>query len=94
MSNTDAPNLLQMVAQYAQLEEALQPLLPQISQKLIADLLASGTKAENLAKVIGRPPSFVRALAAGGKGLSAKQIVKVLRHVALSQKGDNDASQS
>ncbi len=86
------PNLLQLVAQYAQLEETLQPLLPSISQKLITDLLTTGAKAERLAKVIGRPPSFVRGIAAGGKSLSAKQIVKILRHVAMSQKGDNNAA--
>ena len=93
MSDQENPNLLQLVVQLATLEQRLQPLLPAISQKLITDLLASGVKKEKLAKVIGRPPSYVVGIAAGSKSLSPQMIVKVLRHVAMSQKGADDAAQ-
>ena len=85
MSGEDT-NILQLVAQLAQLEEHLRPVLPGVSQKLVSDLLTTGTPAKNLAKVIGRSPSYVKAIAAGERSLSAALIVKVLRHAAESAK--------
>jgi len=86
------PNILQLVAQYAQLEEQLQPLLPSIGQKLVSDLLSTGASSKRLGKVLGRSPSWVQAVAGGNKSLSAKQIVSILRHVAAKQKDETDAA--
>lgn len=85
-------NIFQMIAQLAQLQERLTPVLPAISQKLITDQLASGTDARKLAKVIGRKPGFIRQVESGSAGLTATQIVKVLRHVAASEKAANASS--
>jgi len=81
----DQGDLLKMVFQLDTLQRNLSPLLPQISKKLVADLLSTGTYAGKIAKVIGRSPSYVRAVANGGKSLSAGDIVTVVRYAAQEQ---------
>lgn len=88
---SDQSNLLELVAQYAQLEARIRPLLPQISAKLVGDLLATGVEPKKLAKVLGKSPSYVTAIGNGAKSLSAEQIIAVLRYVANSSKEQNDA---
>lgn len=83
---TQGPNILQLIAQYAQLEQQLKPVLPQVSQKLVSDLLSTGMPAKALARTIGRSPSYVQGVANGDKCLTAALIVKVLRHAAASAK--------
>jgi hypothetical protein len=88
---SDQSNLLELVAQYAQLDARIRPLLPQISAKLVGDLLATGVEAKKLGKVLGKSPSYVTAIGNGAKSLSAEQIIAVLRYVANSNKDQNDA---
>lgn len=87
-----APHLLQMVFQYAQLQKQLEPVLPQISQKLVSDLLATGTPARKIAKVVGRSPSYVQTIANGNSALSAQLIVKLVQFASNSAKGDSNGS--
>jgi hypothetical protein len=82
-------DLLKMVFQLDTLQRNLSPLLPQISKKLVADLLSTGTSPVRIAKVIGRSPSYVRAVAGGGKSLSAHDIVSVIRFASQEQTGAN-----
>lgn len=83
------PTILELVAQLDALQQRVAPLLPMVSQKLVADLLSDGTSPRSLAKTIGRSPGFIRAVAGGGKSLSANQIVKIAKHVAEGQKNAN-----
>lgn len=93
MSNEN-PGVLQMVAQLAQLEATLKPVLPQISAKLVGDLLKSGTPAKKIAQTIGRKPSYVQAIANGERSLSAQLIVKLIRSQAASAQNEaENASQ-
>jgi hypothetical protein len=87
-----APHLLQMVFQYAQLEKQLKPVLPQISQKLVSDLLATGTPARKIAKVVGRSPSYVQGIAKGNHALNAQLIVKLVQHASDSAKEASDGT--
>jgi hypothetical protein len=73
-----------MIAQLAQLEQQLKPVLPQISAKLVGDLLATGASPKALGRVIGRSPSYVQTIANGRNSLSAKQIVDLMRHASAS----------
>ncbi len=88
MTKQEQPNVLEMVAQLDILQRRLTPLLPKISEKLISDLIASGTKPQRLAKVIGRSPGYVKSIAGGGKSLSPAQIMAVVTHAAESAKND------
>lgn len=85
-------HILQMVAQYAQLEQQLQPLLPVISKKLVGDLLATGMPAKNIARVIGRSPSYVQGLATGERSLSAQLIVKLIQASTVKTGGQDNAT--
>jgi len=87
----DSDNILQLVAQYAQLEARIRPLLPQIASKLVKDLLSTGTRPERLGKLLGKSPTYVRAIAAGEKSLTAEQIIAVVRHAATSAEGEKNA---
>ena len=90
----EQPNVLQMVAQLAQLEQTLKPVLPQISAKLVGDLLTTGVPAAKIAKVIGRKPSYVHAIVAGERSLSAQLIVKLIRsQAAAAQQEAQNAGQ-
>lgn len=77
-------NILQMVAQLAHLEQTLKPVLPQISAKLVGDLLNSGVPAAKIAKTLGRKPSYVKSIAAGERSLTAQLIVKLIRSQAAA----------
>lgn len=93
MSN-DNNSVLQMVAQLAQLEQTLKPVLPQITAKLVSDLLNSGVPRKSIAKAVGRTPSYVNLLATGERSLSAQQIVKLIRaQAAAAQTEAQNASQ-
>lgn len=81
---SEPQHILGMVAQLAQLEQQLNPVLPQISQKLVSDLLATGMPAKKIAKVIGRKPSYVQVIANGGASLSAQLIVKLVHSAQAS----------
>lgn len=87
-----APHLLEMVFQYAQLQTQLTPVLPQVSQKLVSDLLATGTPPKKIARVIGRSPSYVRAIASGDRALNAQLIVKLVKFASNSAKGEQNGS--
>ena len=88
--SNEQPGVLQMVAQLAQLEATLKPVLPQITAKLVSDLLKSGTPAAKIAKAVGRKPSYVRLLASGERSLSAQQIVTLIRSQAASAQTESD----
>jgi plasmid maintenance system antidote protein VapI len=90
---SDVNHILQMVAQHAALERQLQPVMPQISAKLVSDLLATGTPAAKIAKVIGRKPSYVQAIANGDRSLSSQLIVKLIQSQATSAQENSNASQ-
>jgi len=81
MSN-ETPSVLAMVAQLAQLEATLKPVLPQISAKLVSDLLATGVPQKTIARVIGRKPSYVGLVASGQRSLTAATIVKLIQSQA------------
>ena len=89
---SEAPHILQMVAQLASLEKSLKPALPQISAKLVSDLLATGVPPAKIAKSIGRAPSYVQAVANGDRSLTAQQIVKLIQSSASSLQGTNNGS--
>ncbi len=69
----------------AHLEQTLKPILPQLSAKLVSDLLATGMAPAKIAKVIGRKPTYVHAIASGERALSAQQIVKLIRHASVKR---------
>lgn len=93
MSN-DNNSVLQMVAQLAQLEQTLKPVLPKITAKLVSDLLNSGVTRKSIAKSVGRTPSYIYLLASGERSLSAQQIVKLIRaQAAAAQTEARNASQ-
>lgn len=84
MSQEQQGSVLQMVAQLAQLEQTVKPVLPQISAKLVSDLLNTGVPAAKIAKVIGRKPTYVHAVASGERSLTAQLIVKLIRSQAAA----------
>lgn len=79
------PNILELIAQLASLQKSLTPALPAVSQKLVADQIATGADVRKLAKVIGRAPGFIRQVAAGQKSLSAQGIVDLLKHITAER---------
>jgi hypothetical protein len=81
----DAPNILQMIAQLHQLQRQLAPIIPQVSRKLVNDLLSTGVTPKQLGKAIGRSPTYVKALGNGAKSLNAGGIVRVLQFAAAKQ---------
>lgn len=87
MSEQQKPHLLELIFQYAQLEKQLKPVLPQISRKLVSDLLATGTPDRKIAKVIGRSPSYVKGIASGERSLNAQLIVKLVKFASSSAQG-------
>jgi len=82
----NVPNILELVVQLDSLQRRLTPHLPALSQKLVSDLLSTGVDVRKLAKVIGRSPSYVRAVAGGTKSLAAGSIVKVVQYAVAEQK--------
>ena len=74
-------NILGLIVQFAQLEKAIRPHLPAVSKKLVTDLLNDGVEAKSLASVVGRSPSYLRAVAAGKKTLSAADLTRIIEHV-------------
>lgn len=98
MSDENKPSpqgaeLLKLVFQLAILESRLHPLLPDISKKLVADMLNTGTPAKNIAKCIGRSPSYVHAIAGGEKTCSAQTIMKLCQFAAAYKK-EQEASKT
>lgn len=87
----DAPNILQLIAQLHQLQRQLAPVIPQISKKLVNDLLSTGTTPRALGKALGRSPGYVKCLGNGSKSLNAGGIVRVLQFAAAQQEAQSDA---
>ncbi|MCP4896276.1 MAG: hypothetical protein GY906_04810 [bacterium] len=88
----ESENILTLVAQYAQLEARIRPLLPAISAKLVSELLADGVRPEKLGKVLNKKPTYIQAIANGQKALTAEQIIAVMRHVAASTEAQTEGS--
>ena len=82
--------LLKLVFQYEQLDRLLRPKLPEIGQKLVADLLSTGTPAKNIGRAIGKSPGYVRAIAGGQKALGATQIVRLVQFAAAERAKQDD----
>jgi hypothetical protein len=82
----NVPNILELVVQLDSLQKRLTPHLPALSQKLVKDLLSTGVDAKRLAKVVGRSPSYVRAVGGGVKSLGADGIVKVVKYAVSEQR--------
>jgi len=84
--------LLKLIFQLAILESRLHPLLPDVSKKLVKDLLDSGTPAKNIGKWIGKSPSYVHAIAGGEKTLGAQSITKLCQSAAAFRKEQEASS--
>lgn len=79
MDNTE---ILRMVFQLDAHTRYLTPLLPGIGRKLVSDLLATGVSDRSIAGAIKRSPSYVRAVAGGGKVLTPANIVAIVQFAA------------
>lgn len=89
----ESTNVLELIAQHAQLEQKLKPVLQRVSQKLVSDLLATGVEPAKLGRAVGRSPSYILAVSRGKKCLSTASIVKVIQHASASAKdASNDSA--
>lgn len=82
----ESPDVLKMIFELDALQRNLTPLLPRVSQKLVADLLGGGVPAAKLGKIIGRSPSYVHGVGKGHTSLSPANIVAIVRFAAQEQK--------